>query len=69
VCICRLTPVARIVQGLAKISDRPLVARFTAKLSEMPPDWITCGDAHRNADLQPFHCGKDIVDINTLRRL
>src|SRR5260370_26814717 len=67
--ICRLTPVAGILQGLAEISNGLLVARFTVKLCEMPPDRITSRNAHRDADLQTLHGGKKLVHINALRRL
>src|SRR5260370_26426595 len=67
--ICRLTPVAGILQGLAEISNGLLVARFTVKLCEMPPDRITSSDAHWDANLQTLHGGKELVHINGLRRL
>src|SRR5258708_39485102 len=67
--ISRSTPVAGILQRLAEISNGLLVARFTVKLCEMPPDRITSGDAHRDANLQTLHGGKELVHINALRRL
>src|SRR5262245_31873719 len=57
-------PVAGVLQCLAEVGDRPLVAALAAELTEKASDGIARVHVHRKLEGQPLHGGEKVVHVD-----